>query len=369
VTDRPVTLCLTGDVMLGRGIDCILPHPGDPRLHESHAASAEDYVRLAEARHGPIPRGAGFDYVWGAALAALHATGADLRIVNLETSVTTSNEAWPKGINYRMHPANVRCLTEAKIDCCGLANNHVLDWGGTGLLETLATLRHAGIRFAGAGHNATEAAAPAALVLPAGGRVLVHAFAAGDSGVPRAWAATAMRPGVALLPNLAASTAARLAASAVAGRQPGDLLLASLHWGGNWGWGVPDRHQAFAHALVDGGFDLVHGHSSHHPKGIEVYRGKLILYGCGDFINDYEGIGGYESFRPDLAVMYLAHLHPAGGELDGLTLVPFQARRFRLYRAQAADAAWLCATLARESAGRGVTIGQRADATLAVEPH
>ena len=100
-----------------------------------------------------------------------------------------------------------------------------------------------------------------------------------------------------------------------------------------------------------------------------MYRGKLILYGCGDFINDYEGIGGYESFRPDLAVLYVAHLHPADGGLASLTLIPFQARRFRLHRAQAADAAWLCATLAGESAGRGITIGQRADATLAVRPH
>jgi poly-gamma-glutamate capsule biosynthesis protein CapA/YwtB (metallophosphatase superfamily) len=60
-------------------------------------------------------------------------------------------------------------------------------------------------------------------------------------------------------------------------------------------------HRQFAHALIDeAGFDLVHGHSSHHPKAIEVHHGRIILYGCGDFITDYEGIKGYESFRDDL---------------------------------------------------------------------
>lgn len=67
--------------------------------------------------------------------------------------------------------------------------------------------------------------------------------------------------------------------------------IPALGWG-NWGYGVTRRTREFAHELLDhAGVDLIHGHSSHHPLGIEVYRDKLILYGCGDFINDYEGIG------------------------------------------------------------------------------
>ena len=73
----------------------------------------------------------------------------------------------------------------------------------------------------------------------------------------------------------------------------------------------------FAHWLVDGGVDIVHGHSSHHPRPIEVYRDRLILYGCGDFIDDYEGIEGYEQYRDDLVLMYFATLSPATGELIG----------------------------------------------------
>lgn len=107
------------------------------------------------------------------------------------------------------------------------------------------------------------------------------------------------------LSDLSIDTAAEVVAAAQRLRQPDDLLIASVHWGGNWGYAVAATHRAFAHALIDGGFALVHGHSSHHPRGIELYRGHMVLYGCGDFINDYEGIGGYEDFRSDLTLMYL----------------------------------------------------------------
>jgi poly-gamma-glutamate synthesis protein (capsule biosynthesis protein) len=142
---RDMTLFLCGDVMTGRGIDQVLPHPGDPVLHEGYATSALDYVALAERANGPIPRPAEFAYVWGDALAEWARIAPDLRIINLETAVTTRDD-WQrgKGIHYRMHPANVPCLTAAAIDCCVLANNHVLDWGYAGLAETLQTLRRAG---------------------------------------------------------------------------------------------------------------------------------------------------------------------------------------------------------------------------------
>jgi poly-gamma-glutamate capsule biosynthesis protein CapA/YwtB (metallophosphatase superfamily) len=89
----------------------------------------------------------------------------------------------------------------------------------------------------------------------------------------------------------------------------------------------------------------VYGHSSHHVKAIEVFKGRLILYGCGDFLTDYEGISGYEKFRGDLALMYLVELHARSGELISARLVPMQMRRFRLEHASPADTEWLCALL------------------------
>ena len=168
-TRRAVRLFLCGDVMTGRGIDQVMRHPGDPRLHEPFVESAKEYVAIAEQASGPIPRQVDPAYVWGDTLNELDRARPEAGIVNLETAVTTANEPWAgKGIHYRMHPSNVGCLTAAKIDCCTLANNHVLDWGHDGLTETIATLHASGIRTAGAGADETEARAPAVIALPGG---------------------------------------------------------------------------------------------------------------------------------------------------------------------------------------------------------
>ena len=358
---------LCGDVMLGRGIDQILRHPSQPELYESSVDSAMTYVHLAEAANGRMPRHVEPGYVWGDALAVLDDRRPATRIINLETAITTSGKPWPKGINYRMHPDNVGCLTAARIDCCVLANNHVLDWGRAGLVETLATLRTRGLGVAGAGRQAAEAGAPAVLPGPRGGRVLVYGLASVTSGVPREWAATASQPGVNLLPDLSVETAASVVEAARAVRQPGDLLIASVHWGGNWGYNIPHSQREFAHALVDGGCDIVHGHSSHHPKGVELYRQSLILYGCGDFINDYEGISGYEEFRGDLVVMYLPRFDGTDGRLRSLEMVPMRIRQFRLSRPSSQDANWLYQVLARESARLGTNVARRADGGFGIE--
>ena len=132
--------------------------------------------------------------------------------------------------------------------------------------------------------------------------------------------------------------------------------MASIHWGGNWGYEIPQEQIAFAHWLVEAcNVDIVHGHSSHHVKGIEVYRGKLILYGCGDFIDDYEGITGYEEFRDDLVLMYFPTIRIDDGMLVSLEMVPLQIRNMRLNRASRADAEWLASTLNREGKPSGNT--------------
>jgi poly-gamma-glutamate synthesis protein (capsule biosynthesis protein) len=355
-TEVGVTLFLSGDVMTGRGIDQALPHPSNPQIHEDYMSSARGYLELAERVSGPIPRPVGFSYVWGDALADLEARGPDLRIVNLETSVTVSDEAWPKGINYRMHPRNVPCLRAAGIDCAVLANNHVLDWGLPGLLETLTTLREAGIATAGAGRDADEAERPAVLDATGRTRVLVFGLGSPTSGIPYEWAAGPERPGIRLLADLSGRTAKAVADQVRRWRQPGDRVVASVHWGGNWGYAVPREQREFAHRLVDeAGVDIVHGHSSHHPKGIEVHDGRLILYGCGDFLDDYEGISGYEEYRGDLVLAYFPTLD-GSGRLARLEMAPFQTRRFRLQRVGRSDAEWLRRTLDRESRPLGAKV-------------
>src|SRR5271165_480304 len=350
-------LFLCGDVMTGRGIDQVLPHPGNPVLYEPYTHDAREYVQLAEKVNGAIPRRVDHDYVWGDALAEFDRAGTDLRIVNLETSITSSKNRWPdKAIHYRMHPLNIGCITAARIDCCCLANNHVLDWGYEGLAETRRTLDMAGVAHAGAGHNATEAASPATLDVAGKGRALVFSFGSTTSGIPRQWGATENRGGINLLKDLSEDTACTIASQMRDFKRPGDVTIASIHWGGNWGHEIPHEQIRFAHLLIEGDVDIVHGHSSHHVKTIETYRERLILYGCGDFLNDYEGIGGNETFRSDLSLMYMVTLNPQGGKLFELQLVPMKVRHFRLNRAAARDAHWLCSLLNRLGAPLGTRV-------------
>lgn len=221
--DPPITVCLLGDVMTGRGIDQILPHPGDPTLHEPFMQSALGYVALAEQANGVLPRPVDFAYIWGDMLEALAPNGCPngpaVRLANLETAITTSDDYWiGKGIHYRMHPANVACLAVAGLDCCSLANNHILDWGYAGLLETITQLDRSNIHAVGAGANADKAAAPAFIPVSGGGRVVVFALGSPSSGIPLKWAASTERPGVNLV------------------RSPVYLILIALGIAWRWEW-------------------------------------------------------------------------------------------------------------------------------------
>jgi poly-gamma-glutamate capsule biosynthesis protein CapA/YwtB (metallophosphatase superfamily) len=339
------TILLTGDVMLGRGIDQVLECPSGPELYEPFVRSALTYVALAEERNGPIPREVPCDYVWGDALEAFRQ--ADARIVNLETAVTCHQAAEPKGINYRCHPANLGALTAASVDCCVLANNHTLDWGEDGLVETLESLESAGLPQAGAGRTLMEAQSPAILPLPEDGRVLVYAYGSSSSGVPPGWAAGPISPGVNLLsdPDMAL---AELASWIAREKRSGDVAIVSIHWGPNWGYDVPEEHRGFAQRLIDEAqVDIVHGHSSHHPMAIELWSGKPIFYGCGDFINDYEGISGHEEYRPDLVLAYRVAL-ASDGNCSAVELLPYRIAKFRLNHATREEAEWLAQRMDRE---------------------
>ena len=392
-------LFLAGDVMLGRGIDQMLPHPGDPTLHERHVTDARRYVELVEQVSGAVPRPVEPAWPWGESLAALDRAAPDVRILNLETSITRSDHfALGKAVHYRMHPANLAGLTIVRPDVCTLANNHVLDLGREGLTETLAVLSAAGLAATGAGRDLEQAWRPAVVELDGGEdagadgddgsgeadggdarsghawdahrdrrRVLVVSMGVTSSGIPSTWAATEQRSGVAALDTPLASQAPQVLKRLGRWRRPDDLVVASVHWGSNWGYEVDDDQIAFAHALIDGGVDVVHGHSSHHPRPLEIYRDRLILYGCGDLINDYEGITGHEAYRGDLRLLYLVDLDPGSGALTALRMVALQSHRLRLRAATDADTRWLAATLERTCPSPGHRIGTEPGGTLVLQ--
>ena len=365
----PISLFLSGDVMLGRGIDQILPHRNNPILYENWIRDAREYVKLAEQTNGPIRKPVDCRYIWGDALEIMDRNMPDARIINLETSVTSSDDAWKgKDIHYRMHPRNAECLRTAKISFASLANNHVLDWGYNGLAETLSSLEQAGIKAAGAGENWQRAAKPSLIKLPDSNRVLITAWASPYSGVPPEWKATEQRPGVTRLDRLDSDAVNHIASIIRSHKRQGDIAVFTIHWGSNWGYRIPREHIEFAHQLIDeAGIDVVHGHSSHHPMAIEVYRNKLIIHGSGDLLNDYEGIGGHQSYRPDLALMYFADIDPASGNLVKLQMAPVQIRNLRLNHADHDDSAWLLNMLNREGNKFGTKVKLVAGRQLELE--
>ncbi|HET8544161.1 MAG TPA: poly-gamma-glutamate biosynthesis protein, partial [Pseudolabrys sp.] len=106
--------------------------------------------------------------------------------------------------------------------------------------------------------------------------------------------------------------------------------------------------------------------SSHHAKALEVYRSRLILYGCGDFLNDYEGIRGYEDYRDDLALMYFVDVVATDGTVSGIEIVPLSIKQMRLVQASATDVEWIKDTLDTESRKFATTVTMASPGRLTI---
>lgn len=367
---RPdTTLFLCGDVMTGQGIDPLLS-PEFEHLSSRSMASALDYVHgadaagVAHAAGEPLPRPVCFAYPWGDALTLLRREQPDLRLVSLEATITARGTPSAMPVQARLPPQQLPALAALGVDGVVLANHHVLDWGQEGLHDTLQCLRQAGIAGIGAGHDRAEAEQEGQWLLPGKARVRLFAFAHPSSGVAPDAAAGEGRAGVSWLQSLDEQAIAGLASRIREGRREGDIVVVSLHWGSHWGYEVSAEQRRFAHALIDeAGVDLVWGHSSRHPRPIEVYRGRLILYGVGSFLKDAAGATGHEALRPELAALYLPRL-AADGALAGLRLWPLRVHLFRLKRAGASDGQWLATSLGRACRGHGCTLEPQPDGSL-----
>jgi poly-gamma-glutamate synthesis protein (capsule biosynthesis protein) len=282
--ESSVSLVLTGDVMLGRLVD---------RAIQSHGPS----------------------YPWGNTLPLLRA--ADAAVINLECVIARSGRPWarwPKVFHFRADPQAITTLQSAGVDCAVLANNHVLDYEEEAFLEMLDLLRENGIAYAGAGRTLEEARQPA--LLTAGNRRIgVVAFTDNEPG----WAATPERPGTNGIPiSLTETSLGPVRESIARARAAGaDLVLFSIHWGPNMRSRPSAQFRQFAHAVIEAGADIYHGHSAHVFQGIEVYRGRPILYDAGDFVDDY---AVDPCLRNDWGLLFRLPIAPAG--VTQIELIP-----------------------------------------------
>src|SRR5215207_485835 len=319
------TLALTGDVMLGRGVNEALraARPAEP---------------------------------WGDVLPLL--LSADLRIINLECAITEHRRPWsrtPKVFHFRADPEAIEALKSARVDACSLANNHTLDFEERGLLDTVAYLEAAGIRYAGAGRNLEEAARPVLL----DGEVALVAFT--DNEPP--FAAGPDKPGTNYLPVSTEPEVLRRVEEAIgAARDAGArTVVFSNHWGPNMVRRPPEAFRRFARAVVDRGADVYYGHSAHVFQGVEVYRGKPILYDTGDFIDDY---AVDPELRNDRSFLCLVSVE--GGMFRRLELFPVVLSFAQTERATGGEREEILRRMERLSAEFGTTF-VRHDGALVLE--
>ncbi|WP_135554181.1 CapA family protein [Paenibacillus cymbidii] len=216
----------------------------------------------------------GYDYPYKDVLPLLQSP--DLTIANLETPITKRGTAQSKEYVYKSPPEALPAFVDAGFDIVNLANNHSIDMGTEGLLDTFDALDKAGIKRIGAGRDAKEAFSPV-IVEKNGIRI---AFLGFSRVVPeQSWKAGINHPGVAdtysYVPAVAAIEAAR---------KDADLVVVSAHWGVERN-SKPEPYQTdLAHRFIDAGADLVIGHHPHVLQGFESYKGKWIAYSLGNFI-------------------------------------------------------------------------------------
>lgn len=308
-----VTLALIGDVMLGRGVN-----------QEIH-------------RHTP-------ESFWGDVLPLLR--GADVAIANLECAITQHTEKYNrmfKMFHFRADPAAVKVLSAANIGYVSLANNHVLDYQEAGLMDTLQWLDEAGIRHAGAGRNLREATAPVQFEVEG---IKVGILALTDNQPD--FAADRDRAGTNYLRirNNDEATIAWLREQVTQLRDAGmTLVILSAHWGPNMVVLPSPWFRNFAHAAIDCGVDIFHGHSAHLFQGVERYEKGLILYDTGDFLDDY---AIDSSLRNDWSFVFLVELDDRG--LQRLRMLPVRLHYARVDLARGDEFVairkrmqWLCA--------------------------
>ncbi|WP_435346688.1 CapA family protein [Haloarchaeobius sp. HRN-SO-5] len=317
---------LTGDVMLGRLVD---------QYQRQRAVTA----------------------VWGDVLDRLGAL--DGLFVNLECCLSTRGEPWRRTrrpFHFRADPDwAVPALRRAGVDCCGLANNHVLDYEERALLDTLDHLDEAGIPHAGAGRTREEAFQPAVV----GVDDLDVGFVSLTDNTPE-YAATETEPGTAWVEIDVDDAETRAAVDETLQRvrqHDPDLLVASLHWGPNMVEEPPESFRTFARWLVDRGVDVLHGHSAHVFQGVEVYDGQPICYDTGDFVDDYavdERLHNDRSFLFELTVT-------DAGEVTELRLTPTEIDDCAVHEAPDPVARWSRKRMQALSAPFGTTFEREGD--------
>jgi len=320
---KTARLCFVGDLMLGR--------------------------RVSEKLCSTQP-----SEFWGDTLPLLNS--ADAVVANLESPITEHDGRWSRGwkaFRFAARPQASEILRAGNIRAVNLANNHILDCEEKGLDDTMRHLEESRICHVGAGMNLQDAWTPK--ILRAGG------LAVGIIGITdnmKAFAAQQQRPGTSYLAINTEPATLALIGHLVAELQSvgADIVVLSTHWGPNLRPWPSSQFRQFAHAVIDAGVDMVHGHSAHLVQGVEAYGGGLILYDTGDFLDDYWVFPGIRiDYSFVFLIEYRATVRPR------LHMVPVKLTPGRVSRATGDDFIRITRDMKRKSLRLGTILRSSQD--------
>lgn len=321
MSNKSISIGFAGDVMIGRGVNAAITDKG-------------------------------YSYPWGNVLPILKNT--DINIINLEAALTNSNKKVYKVFNFKATPDRIKTLEEACVTVVNLANNHILDFSEEGLIETIQTLDNSGIKHTGAGRNENEAEKPVILTVK-NSTLGMLGFTDNEPG----WKAGNSASGVNYIDISNADDCKKALTAISTLDKKTDLVIVSIHWGPNMNEEPERNFIDFAHAMIEHGADIIHGHSAHNFQGIEIYRHKLILYDTGDFVDDYS-VDPY--FRNDHSFFFKVEASQQG--IEKVVLIPVLISKYQVNLASGEDYKWSIQRMQKLSSKFGTKLSDEGEVLL-----
>jgi len=286
--DQAVTITMVGDIILGRTVHTIMTRLGD--------FTAPFHLVADELK------------------------AADLTVGDLECSLsdTIPPPTDPYTFSFMTRTAGVEGLRLAGIDAVSQANNHSMNFGEGGMVDTLAALEGVGTVPFGIGPDLATARAPAIFDI----RGVRVAYLGYDGVTGNVYGATESSPGTAPM------VLDYIVADIEQTRQQADLVIPFIHWGVEYTLTPSDEQRLIARRAIDAGAALVVGSHPHWVQGMEVYRGKPIVYSLGNFVFDQE-------WSLETKQGLILHLAFHGTRLAALRFVPVLVENY--YRPRIVD--------------------------------
>lgn len=262
VSQSNVTLYFTGDVMLGRGVSNVL------------ASGQNVFANVADIFKN-----------------------SDGAIINLEDPMTTSSVAYKSTIPLKANPVYAHVLKDNNILVACLANNHIMDYGDTGLNNTLTALTKTGLNFTGAGNNIEQASKPVYLNIK-GHKIAILNFM--DNKTFTGFSPSEMPAATVNSAGYAPADWNIIKNSIDEAKKNSDFTVVVFHYGNEYST-EPNNYQiVLSHQCIDEGANMIIGSHPHVIQTIETYHGKPIFYSLGNFVFDMSNTATHESLMVEM---------------------------------------------------------------------